>query len=278
MRLLLDAFPLIDEVYEEYHHLRGLGNNRDQSVQGILSCYEAEMKDRDDSSAVLLGLAKGTAEKHEMTEQILFKSNEACSTLIEQYPALKPSIQAFCQTFCVDASIGPEASYRKRKIYKPDWQIGDTFLYSLQGDYAKKNCLEGWSVIVRKTDEYFSRDEKWYQLVYLSVAQPGFVPKTNDEMNELGYVPFQARMDGNSFVYKASIRCTSSAQLRKYELMKIGNFPNVLPPRNEISVPPHLAFPLLTNIVSKNGEIVSQNSFETRVVRNLQLYGSQAHI
>ena len=278
MRSLVEAFPLIDEVCEKYQSTRALGSNREQAVSSILSHYHAELMDQDDSRSVILGLAKGTAKKQEMTDRILPDAEEACAALVKQYPDLTPSILKFRQKYCVSAAIGPEAVYRKRKPYKPDWQIGDAFLYTLQGDNAKKHGLEGWSVIVRKTGEYLSPDEKWYQLVYLSIAQPGFIPKTDDEMNALGYIPFQPRKDGNSFVFKASIRCTGKNMLKQYELTPIGNFPSILPPKNEICDPDDLATPLFPKMLSKNGEELCRSSLETQAIRCLKTFGIIEHI
>ena len=278
MRSLVEAFPLIDEVCEKYQNMRTLGSNRDQAVSSILSHYHAELMDQDDSCPVILGLAKGTAKKQEMMDRILSDAEEACAALMKQYPDLAPNILKFRQKYCVSAAIGPEAVYRKRKPYQPDWQIGDAFLYSLQGDNAKKHSLEGWSVIIRKTGEYLSPDEKWYQLVYLSIAKPGVIPKTDDEMNALGYIPFQPRKDGTSFVFKASIRCTGKNMLKQYELTSIGNFPIILPPKNEICDPDYLATPLFPKMVSKNGEVLCQASLETQAIRCLTKFGVKEHI
>ena len=278
MRSLEEAFPLIDEVSEKYQNMRILGNDRDQAVSSILSHYHAELMDQDDSFSIILGLAKGTAKKQEMTDYIQFDAEKACSALMKQYPDLMSSIQRFRQKYCVSTAIGSETVYRKRKPYKPDWQIGDAFLYTLKGDNAKKHSLEGWSVIVRKTGEYLSPDEKWYQLVYLSIAKPGFIPKTDDEMNELGYIPFQPRMDGNSFVFKASIPCTSKNLLKQYELTSIGNFPVIIPPKNEICDPDYLATPLFPKMVSKTGEQLCPPSLETQTIRCLKTFGIIEHI
>ena len=125
-----------------------------------------------------------------------------------------------------------KAIYQKKRIYIPDWEIGDTFLYPIQSEYSKRFGLFGWNAIIRKIDSVMDPYDNLDQIVYLTLCRNDHIPDSSEQLERLGYLPFQAETGG--YTYRASLRISSLRREKQYDLVKIGRFLGVNSPQNEI--------------------------------------------
>lgn len=152
-----------------------------------------------------------------------------------------------------------EKKISKYRIYKCEWKIGDVFAYKLKSEYAKQNKLENRYLIIQKVDE-----TAWYPahiipMVRIKITNDGTIPKTEDEINKLEYIqtdfclyedrfcgfsalkPLKEQTVGMSFStdeyglleqYWVSLIITSKKMFEN-EIIYLGNYQNIAPPKNE---------------------------------------------
>ena len=141
-------FPMIQDIVEEYEISRRTGASRAEACAQILKDNEKELADSDDGPVVWIGLAKAAGKKRELTQELLAKAEDSFRELAALYPEHGPMILQSQARICDPLLVGEEARRRPRKIFKPDWQIGDTFIYRLTGAQEK---LERMSPVYRDT-------------------------------------------------------------------------------------------------------------------------------
>lgn len=241
------VFPLINDISDSYVTYRRKGKSRAEACEQILMDNENELSDSDDGPLVWIGIAKATGRKKELTQDILQKAEQCFGILTKACPEQESLLMKNCRIICDPLLIGDEARYIVRKPFKPDWQIGDTFMFQLSGTHEKlerlssfyKECdqtLEHQVVLVRKAREALTRENIWEQLVYLSICDERQLPNNDEEMNALGYIP-SMKMSKDGYEFKFSIRVKSQKALDRYQLIKIGCYPLIVPPENEVE--PH---------------------------------------
>ena len=243
-------FPQIIDVGDEYKAYRLKGENRDEACKHVIQNYEKELSDLDDAPQIWIGLAKVTGDRHELTSELYTKAEMSFNALAIAYPEMNKFILESKLMICALERIGNEAVYKPRKIFKPGWEVGDTFVYQMPGIQERLERVEpsykgcNWSlnnkvVLVRKVQEILSKKNIWEQIVYLSVCDQDHIPKNSQELNELGYIPgMMVHSQKNKYEFKFSIAATSKRYLEAFHLTKIGCFPDIIPPRDEIEPPP----------------------------------------
>jgi len=112
------------------------------------------------------------------------------------------------------------------KYYKCSWNIGDTYAYRLESDYAKLNNLYGHYLIIHKLDSYPQKkgnDFDVFPYVYTKITRSSELPKTLDEINNnCDFVRYMRNMPGRTFKYR-TINVLESTKILK-KLIFIGNF------------------------------------------------------
>ena len=228
----LDYFPMISDIKDSYRRAREKGCSRELAIEQVREEYFQELSDSDDSPQVWIGLAEVTGRRKELTNTLLSKAELAFSALETAYPEAKSVLLAKRKSVCDPAKLGPEAKYRKKRTYRPDWKIGDTFSYRIQSEKLKNAGLDGWYIIARKVNDIVLADDCCIQVMYYSLCPPDKIPSTAEELEHLGYVPLRKLQDG-SYYYLGKVWVNSKSDEQKTYFQKIGSFPQVSPPANE---------------------------------------------
>ena len=229
---LLDFFPMIMDVEDSYRNSREKGCGREAAIEAVLKEYSNELQDEDDGPQVWIGLAEVTGRRKELTEALLSEAESAFAVLEAAFPEAKTMLRAKKKSVCDPERIGPEAKYRKKTIYRPDWIIGDTFLQEIQGDYLKDIGLTGWYIIARKIQEIVLAEDCCLQGMYYSLCPPGKIPSNSEELEQLGYVPLR-KVGETSYLFMGKVWVNSKSDEKRTRFQKIGNFPLVSPPNHE---------------------------------------------
>lgn len=230
---ILDYFPMILDVKDSYRNAREKGCGREAAVEKVREEFARELADPDDGPQVWIGLAEVTGRRKELTEELLAKAESAFSTLAAAFPEAKAVLRAKQKSVCDPARLGPEAKYRKKTVYWPDWKIGDTFAYQIKGEDLKNAGLDGWYIITRKIDERVLSEDCHIQVMYYSLCPPGKLPSTAEELERLGYVPLRQLRDG-AYCFRGRLWIHSRSDEKRICFQKIGAFQLVSPPQHEI--------------------------------------------
>ena len=246
MASLSDIFPMIEDIQDDYRLFRQKGESREEACQHILDDNQKELADEDDGPQVWIGLAKVTGARGEMTEELFERAEQAFQQISENWAELREDheyakiVQHAHDRICDRSKIGEQAKYPKKRIYKPDWEIGDTFICELE-DFETDE-LQGKVVLVRKIAEDQHPHGDWEQIVYLTICDRDHLPTNSEEMNKLGIIPSKDCTRRNditkTYEYKWHLWTSSLRRQKQYKLTKIGCFPDILKPDNEIDPSP----------------------------------------
>lgn len=161
----------------------------------------------------------------------------------------------------------PKKKISLYKLYQCQWKEGDLYAYPLKSEYAKKNGLEGRYFLFHKISETVYWPGHIIPVVRVKITEDGQLPKSIEEFQKLEYVqtdvgatgmPVLAKQGyslvegkavlenlvdefGFSPVYRLELLNTSKRVIPK-ELIYLGNFQNVRPPKlefvpNDVSIP-----------------------------------------
>lgn len=243
-RLLFDIFDVAFDAKTEYVRYRRRGLGREEAIKNVLADFARELEDVDDRPVVWLGLAAAAAAKQELTEELKAKGEEALIELRPRFSELLDrdalTLEREIQSICSASRIGPEAKYPKKREFKLDWQIGDTFALQLNSALAARFGIQGQYLIVRKIGEYLNYDDDWDQLVYLSLCPEEQFAGEDTDVGRLGYLSSAKRRNGYDYVYKLDL--TSAKKAKFYDFIPIGNFRDVDEPKNAAPVDPLVAY------------------------------------
>ena len=229
---IFEYFPLILDVKDSYRKYREKDCGREEATEKLREEYANELRDADDRPQVLIGLAEVTGRRKELTEELLRDAEAAFAALEKAFPEARAVLRAKKKTVCDPNKCGPEAKYRKKTIYRPYWQLGDTFAYAIMGQELKDAGFEGWYIIARKVREFIHSEDCCEQGMYFSLCPPDRIPTTTKELEALDYVPLlQVRHDEYLFMGKVWVNSRSEEKYTFFR--KIGNFPQAAPPTNE---------------------------------------------
>ena len=232
---ILEYFPLILDVKDSYRRYREKGCSREEALEKLREEFANELRDADDGPQVLIGLAEVTGRRKELTEELLRDAEAAFAALEKAFPEARAVLREKKKTVCDPDKCGPEAKYRKKTCYRPDWQIGDTFAYPIMGQELKEAGFEGWYIIARKVREFVHSEDCREQGMYFSFCPPNRIPTTAEELEALGYVPLlKANLD--EYLFMGRVWVNSRAEEKHTFFRKIGNFPYVAPPVEEYVV------------------------------------------
>ena len=164
-----------------------------------------------------------------------------------------------------------EKKISKYRLYRCEWSNGDTFAYQLKSEFAKENNLDGRYLIIQKTGEREYYIGHIIPLVRIKLTKDKVIPKTEKEINDLEYIqtdacPFERRLWGFSAdkpleeqivgktfetdeygllpEYILSLIITSK-NMYKNQLIYLGKYENIEPPKNEFIPLNEVSLPLV---------------------------------
>ena len=254
------------DIKDEYKDNLRRGKTNEEAMQEIIDKYQELLEDEEDRGVFWLALADTQWNLGRLDEQVKKQALEIIELGIDLkrwesneklYNKRKEILEKLKEKLL---SPQPEEKRMpKYRTYKCEWKNGDVFAYQLKSEYAKEQGLENRYLIIQKIDEI-----DWYPcstipLVRVKITEGKTIPKTEKEIDELGYIqtdyclyerrfwgqdasrPLEEQIKGKSFntdeygllpEYMASIIITSK-NMTKGKLTYLGNYTNVTPPQNE---------------------------------------------
>ena len=265
---LYDIFPIIYDTVERYKVLRGLGNSRETVLDIINKENEQELQDEDDRFSVILGTAIALCRKNELTPEVMREAQALLEIKLQQQDEEQDSVRKILMALRGQISpekLGAETHYPIRRIYKPDWVIGDTFIHRLTHPSAEEAHIQGWYVVFRKVGEYRDNKMNDIQIVYVTVCPPDKIPKTAKELNQLGVLRMMHHDAG--WDYYGHIGFSSRKNEESWALTRIGNFPEIQVPVDATSEDPRFSMPLFGRL-TKNDAQPDYEEFVCRTIRH----------
>lgn len=222
---------IIKDIQNLYRNYRIRGDGRNNAISRIKEQYVAELQDADDQFAVVLGIALSLCERKELTAEIVIEALQQIqkyrqtNTLDQNMERFLSKVEAKLQ----DPSMqGDEATYHRRSLYSPDWNVGDLFKHTITCPDAVLHGILGWSILFYKIGEItddcgFSR-----HLMYVTLCPPDQEPKSSAELQKLGFLRMMNY--GDQADYMVQICVKSKREEASYEFAKIGNFLGITAP------------------------------------------------
>ena len=255
---LTESSPIPEEIMDEYATLRMRGYSRESSIAQIREKYEAELNDEDDRPLVLVAVALALSRKKELTPQTRDDALQSIELLREQESdcgmAYVPrDLDAPTRYLSADR-VGPEATHRVKKTYDPGWNIGDTFIHAFSQPEGEKTGLLGWYIVIRKVGEYLDNKSRHMQLAYLTICPADAIPQTDAELQALGCLRMMEHDNGWDYLCQFSF--SNKKDEERWQLQKIGCFPNAGCPDDATVEDPRVSMPLF-GILRRNSSVLS---------------------
>lgn len=259
---------IVETVLTEYQTLRKRGLNREKSISEIFTEYQNELVDEDDKDYLFISVAIALCLQKELTEQIRSAALESVNKL------KKNSINHIQQSkyeklirYISDEKTGPEAVYKSRKKYDPEWKTGDTFIHAFSQPTAMKMGLDGWYAVLRKVGEYMDQEGHYIQLVYITICSADSIPKTDEELQALGCLRMMEHDCG--WDYLAQLYYKNKTDEDRWQLHKIGSFPNAGNPADATMEDPVVSMPF-SGVIHRNSSMLA---YEDRICQMLKSNG-----
>lgn len=230
-----DLDALIADIDGEYVRYRRKGLSREETLCSLYNDFAEELSDTDDEPAVKIGIALALCRKKELTDDVAQAALAVTERLQDRYDPQSREYkiaQELPHLFSDPTMFGDEKHYPMRRLYTPQWKVGDTFFHQMNHPMANKAGLSGWYVLIRKFGESFDRDNQVLQIITYTVCPPDGLPKTSAEMEALGWLPFCI---GNQLQFFAALTIKSKRAEQGLALEYLGWFPSVeLPKRADL--------------------------------------------
>ncbi|MBQ3482258.1 MAG: hypothetical protein IJH48_08090 [Oscillospiraceae bacterium] len=267
---LIEESPLIEEISDRYTALRNKGKGREKSIEIVREEFHNEFSDVDDGPYAEVALALSLCKKDELTQKekdnAIHAANHLKERAAEENDPFRQSEYDGLFRYFSEKSIGAEAIYRMRKTYDPGWNIGDTFIHPFSQLAVEKTGLPGWYIVIRKVGEYVNTESRHKQLVYITICPPDKIPKNDEELRALGFL----RMMDHTYAwdYLGQLDFKNKKDEERWELQKIGCFPNAGCPDDATIENPFVSMPIFSG-VEKNGML----TYEYQVCRLIKSRG-----
>lgn len=255
---------LVEEVQKRYLDYRLAGESRGEAV-GRLRCeYAAELLDSDDAPDVAAGMALALCQKHELTDELAAELRRwlACAS--------DAKTQRILQLLSDPRMYGKEVSYKRKRVFLPEWNTGDLFSHVLTHPSAEKLGFLNWVILFYKAGEYTEQHLTRRHLMYVTLCPPEKIPQTADELQRLNFLRMMCH--GEVWDYWGQITIRSQKELRGYELTWRGNFSGILPPPDQAKEDPLVAMPLF----GATKRDPQRPAYEDQICRLIKSYHQQS--
>lgn len=263
---LFEESWIIEEVLTKYQRLRELGLNRENSIAEIFTVFKNELVDKDDQDYLIISIAIALCIKNELTEQSRIDALESINKLKNKELNYDQQLKyEKLARFISEKHIGPEAGYRAKKKYDPEWKIGDTFIHAFSQPNAMKMGLDGWYAVLRKVGEYTDQQGHHIQLVYITICSAESIPKTDEELQALGCLRMMEHDYG--WDYLGQLYFKNKRDEERWQLKKIGCFLNVAIPVDATIENPLVCMPF-SGVLHRNSEILAYEDRICQMIKN----------
>ncbi len=230
--------PLIEEVKEEYLALRENGINRTSAVTALCQSYENEITigGADDGVLFWIGLADAQYAFKELSDEVAQKGVCSLNSLEDSNIDISRRDISIRRKNYAKAPM-PERSIVRRKRYRCEWHIGDTFAHLICGSEARQLGIEGKYALIRKVDEVRFGDGRILPVVTMSMWNSMPFPKDSQEFQHSPFLRMESGRLGapeGKYEYRAELLIKNEEQLSDMQLQFIGNYPDVPMPDDEV--------------------------------------------
>lgn len=237
----LSDYPMITEVKESYIDYRECGLTRSEATDTLVQEYHHEIVAGRDDDGVLfwIGLADGQFHCKEITQDVAEKGSRALEQVghIDPDNAIAPVDIKRRKAWYAQAPM-PERVIRKRKKYRCEWEVGDTFAYKVSGEEARNLGIEETFFLFRKVDAIEFGDGRLLPIVTITKWDLPDLPKTAEVFQTAPLLKISSGgrcgSSPEKFEYRAEILFRSRKQIESLKLQYLGNFKDVLLPADEI--------------------------------------------
>jgi len=216
------------DIQLQYVKCRNKGLSRDAAIASIREEYTCELQDEDDRIAVLTGLVLALCNRHELLESIADEGRDEIKRLRRycERDSVAHIFIAEIEEKLKDIDLyGDEASYTQKRIYKPNWMVGDVFSHIITYPAAQDLGIMGWTILFYKVGDYIDNAEEHHHLVLVSLCPPDNIPSCCDDLQKLELLPMMRL--GERLEYLAQIVTKSRRQENSYDFTKIGCYTNL---------------------------------------------------
>lgn len=249
MPVRFSYFDVFQEVQEKYKELRNSLSIK-QTEDTIKETYKDYFYDRYDAPIAHIALAKSEMRRKELTlragvwaeNAIVAIENDSANYCIAPNEIMKLKKDLTNINYRCDIEKHDIRPKQKRnKVFCCDWKIGDIYAFQLSGDYAQAAGLNGKYCLARKVDNstlFLNGSNKTYPVVLLSIWSEERLPKTIEELRNIGYLRngFVGRFDSVGIEYRCLIHIPSKKKKDDYGFIYLGNFPDLGIPVDDVDL------------------------------------------
>lgn len=254
----LYLFDLAQDIREEWTEEARKGGSdieiRDKMIERYSSCLE----DEEDKPVFWFSFADTAWNLGRLDPE----TKESVLKMLDQHWII-PNSEMICEGLRQKLlSEQPKRKqFRKRRLYRTPWKDGDVYAWRIEGDFARKNGVEGRYFLLYKIGELNVYPGHIEAVVGIKVTDGPDLPQSREELDRMAYLSFAgikyenrlwwllgnatreqqiaenervrkiADQDGVLRIYRASV-----APIKKdveSQLIYIGNYPGLEMPRNE---------------------------------------------
>ena len=241
------------DVRDEYKELLKIGLSNEEATKKLINDNKGLIDDVDEGPIFWFALADTQWKLGRLLPEVKEKAiqyiqdGEHLKAWSNQDPKLRLKRKVVLEELMnqLNTQIPEAKKISPYKYFRNDWNIGDTYAYQLNGEYAKENGLEGRYIIIHKIDDselIKGIDKDVFPIVYLKLTQNNYIPKNFDEIEACEYIRMSVNRWKKMFEYRAFVWETSNRFFNK--LTYLGNF-TITPPVDEF-VQTHAGVPSVT--------------------------------
>lgn len=262
--------PIVVDIIDLYAKYRRTGKNRVAAIEQIRKDFAEELQDEEDGLAVLMGLTLSLCKKRELFEpfksETLNNLHDICRNSV--FDVDTATVARELESYLNNVEyLGEEALYKQKGSYVPDWKIGDLFSHVLTYPYAETLGIKEWCILLYKVGEYTDANGMLCQLLYVSLCPPNKIPSSESEFSDLGFLRMMRLGEKSEYLAQMSIK--SEQEEAFCNLTKIGHYPDVHHPVNNIEENPFTAMPLQ----GRTRQSKHWPGFEDQICRLYRKYG-----
>lgn len=262
--------PIVEDIIELYAKYRRTGKNRVTAIEQIRKDFAEELQDEEDSLAVLMGLTLSLCKKRELFEPFVSETlnNLQCKCRNSVIDSHTTRVARELESYLMNMEyFGDEALYKQKKRYVPDWKKGDLFSHVLTYPSAETLGIMEWCVLLYKVGEYSDENGMLCQLMYVSLCPPNEIPSSERELSDLGFLRMMRLGEKSEYLAQMSIKSKQEEEF--CNLTKIGHYPDIQQPVNNIEENPFTAMPLQ----GRTRQSKRWPGFEDQICRLYKKYG-----
>lgn len=287
------------DVRDDYIELLQKGNDDEKITDKILDKYSNELEFEDERYLVILALADMQWKYGRLDDSLKDTALKMIDTISKditsnnsKYMLSKNEIER------LNVKLRSNQPERKKikipKTYVCDWKIGDCFAYKLDGEIAKELGYYGRYLIIIKVGT-----EKWYPehiipKVWLKITSDSKIPSSLKEIDEAEFIQVSSyfyesrffysdleqyeelknkRFETDEYGYLPRYRfdlVTTSKRIIPKKLIYLGNYLNVMSPKNEFIA--HRSY--ISVLWKKLEEFALRNYFDYNK-RHMKIYSEE---